>query len=501
MEYFIGLELLRPVFIWIIIRESQPRFRQRMLHTFKNWLPYLAVMFIFIIWRAFFLKLAGDDPNRVDLIYNLISQPFTTIQTFMQLAAQDISNILVGAWGKTVDPANIDLTSVFFLFTAGVALAGAGLTVFFLLRFTPPLQNDPLETSLWIKQAATLGFAAILLGFLPVWATQRQAIEGLYGSRFTLAAIFGTSILLIATMEWFTPRLLPKAILIGVLVGLAIGYQIKNTNDYRWSWINQKRFYWQLYWRAPYIQPDTAIISDGELFSFVGPYSTTTALNLLYPQPNSDRMAYWFYSMGRGLFRQIPQLLNGMKFKPSFRTFRFTGSSLDSLVIFYEPSEGRCLWVLRPDDKDLPDLPELSQSVLPISNLSRIEPTSTRPGYPPETVFGQELEHTWCYYYQKADLALQFEDWQQIARLGNEASAKGFETSHYRERLPFIEAYARLNDWPKAQAWTLGLNPKGTNVPLVCSLWQRLSADGLASAAKDASLQQIYQTFQCPAAQ
>ena len=198
--------------------------------------------------------------------------------------------------------------------------------------------------------------------------TDRQAIEGLYGSRFTLGAMFGVSILLIAILDWFTPRQFPKIVLIGFLVGIAINFHLTNTNDYRWSWINQKRFYWQLHWRAPAIKPDTAIFSDGELFPFVGLYSTSTAINLLYPQPaGHDTLAYWFYSMGRGLFRQVPELLQGKKLKTSFRTFQFNGSSKDSLVIYYAPSEGRCLWVLSPEDQMLSDLPDLTLSILPVS--------------------------------------------------------------------------------------------------------------------------------------
>jgi hypothetical protein len=201
--------------------------------------------------------------------------------------------------------------------------------------------------------------------------------------------------------------MLPKVILISVLVGFAILFHLDNTNDYRWSWITQRRFYWQLNWRAPYIMPDTAILSDGELFPFVGIYSTTTGLNLLYPQPpEADTLSYWFYSMGRGLYRQIPQLLSGMKLKPTFRTFKFTGNSSDSLVIYYEPSDGRCLWVLSPQDGNLRDLPDLTLSVLPISNLARIRPQPPQDGYPPGEVFGGELEHTGVIFQSRSGQAV-----------------------------------------------------------------------------------------------
>jgi hypothetical protein len=497
MEYFIGLELLRPALLWIILLESISNTRQRLIKTVKLWLPYLATLGLFIIWRAFFLKLAGDDPNSLSLLNSFSSQPLPAAINFLQLAVQDFIQIIAGAWTQTINPALVSLTSSFFLITVLASIIGALLAGLYLyrLKIAPPGNK---EADHWRRQAISLGLAAIFLGFLPVWVTDRGAIEGLYGSRFTLGAMFGISVFLIGILDWFTPRQIPKIILLSLLVGIAINFHLTNTNDYRWSWINQKRFYWQLHWRAPAIKPDTAIISDGELFPFVGLYSTSTALNLLYPQPEGqDTLAYWFYSMGRGLFRQIPALLDGKKLKTSFRTFNFNGNSKDSLVIYYEPSEGRCLWVLSPEDQELSDLPELTLSILPVSNLDRIQTDASSQANPPTQVFGAELEHTWCYYFQKADLARQMGDWKQILALGKEARGKGFETDHFREVRPFIEAYAQTGDWGGAAEWTLQVNPKGNNVVAVCKLWSKLVQSTPASDQKRLAMDKVSQSFQC----
>ncbi len=340
MEYFIGLELLRPALLWIVLSQSIQSRRQRWIKTIQSWLPYLAIVGLFIIWRAFFLELAGDDPNSLSLLTGFRSQPLTTLVTFLQLMLQDFIQVIAGAWTQTINPSLVNLTSSFFLLTLLASLLGAFLAGFYLYRLQLA-QGSNEAVDRWRQQAVLLGLGAIFLGFLPAWVTDRQAIEGLYGSRFTLGAMFGASILFIAILDWFTPRQFPKIVLIGFLVGIAINFHLTNTNDYRWSWTNQKRFYWQLHWRAPALKPDTAIFSDGELFPFVGLYSTSTAINLLYPQPaEHDTLAYWFYSMGRGLFRQVPALLQGKKLKTSFRTFQFNGSSKDSLVIYYAPSEG-----------------------------------------------------------------------------------------------------------------------------------------------------------------
>jgi len=43
-----------------------------------------------------------------------------------------------------------------------------------------------------------LGIAALLLGGLPVWLTNRQILEGTWSDRFTLAPMLGAAVLLVA---------------------------------------------------------------------------------------------------------------------------------------------------------------------------------------------------------------------------------------------------------------------------------------------------------------
>lgn len=502
MEYFVGLELLRPAFLWLLFRAETPSVKERLHRSLKAWLPYLAVLVGFIVWRTFFLELAGRDPNQPSLLQNLAAEPTATLTALLQLALQDFVHLLFGAWSATTDPAMIDLTSAFFLLTAAAAVVGTLLTAFYLLRLrhaTTESGGDSGQSSAWHRQAIPLGLAAILLGFLPVWLTERGAIEGMYGSRFTLAATFGASLMLVGLLEWFTPRLIPKVILISLLVGLAVHLHLDNANEYRWSWVSQKRFYWQLAWRAPQLQPNTAVLSADELFPYVGVYSTAAALNLLYPQPaGTDQLGYWFYSMGRGLYRQTDQLLAGTELQAKFRTFLFTANSKDSLAIYYEPSSSSCLWVLSPQDQELRSLPELALSVAPISNLERVQAKPAATGYPPQEVFGAEPGLTWCKLFQQADLAYQFGDWQTVVRLGEQAQREGLDTDYYREARPFILAYAQTGDWEGAQAWTLSLPNIGPDVDGVCNLWKRLGQELPDSPAKQASLERVLERFACP---
>lgn len=51
IELFVGLELLRPIFIWLILDEKNIEARQRLRRTLVIWFPYLLVLVLFLFWR------------------------------------------------------------------------------------------------------------------------------------------------------------------------------------------------------------------------------------------------------------------------------------------------------------------------------------------------------------------------------------------------------------------------------------------------------------------
>ena len=191
------------------------------------------------------------------------------------------------------------------------------------------------------------------------------------------------------------------------------------------------------------------------------------------------------------------ELRLGLPVQRQLRSFWYNGSSQDSLVIYYEPGGGRCLWVLSPQDEDNPELPEITLKALPAANLERIgsEPT---PGYPPEAIFGAEPEHDWCYYYQKAELARQMGDWEQVAGLADQALAQGFSPNKPQEWLAFIEAFTFTGRWPEAlerslHVWRVnhGLSAR------LCQLWERVETRSEIPVEQMAGLEQLRGKMGC----
>ena len=117
------------------------------------------------------------------------------------------------------------------------------------------------------------------------------------------------------------------------------------------------------------------------------------------------------------------------------------------------------------------------EPAIPISNLSLIETTPVSPAIPAPQYL-PEPEHTWCYYYQKVDLARQIGDWDEAARLGDEALSKGLTPNTPTECRFLLKRLVTLKNWD--QAIKLTENAYATNPslrPALCDLWDRISLD------------------------
>jgi hypothetical protein len=103
-----------------------------------------------------------------------------------------------------------------------------------------------------------------------------------------------------------------------------------------------------------------------------------------------------------------------------------------------------CLHVL---DGSLPVYSEsetlLLKQVGEYSHVDRIVPTGTTP-VPPAAIFGSEPERGWCYYYQKASLARQSGDWEEIGRLYDQVRELGLDTDDKAEMIPFLEGLVNV---------------------------------------------------------
>jgi hypothetical protein len=477
LEYFFGLEVFRGVLLLGLAMETEQRRSRGVLMALKQWAPYLFLLLVFVIWRFFIYDFAENNaPNQPLLLAELVKNPLDGLLRLVIHILQDLVFMLVNAWAGRLTPAVFEFTDRFNLLALAIGAQLAVVTGWYCAR---GCEEGEIENRKALQMGG-FGLIAVLAGVFPVWAGDRQIIVGAYSDRFALAALPGLALLISAALVWLTPRRRVQAVLIAVLIGLSANIHLRVANDYRWIWIYQQRFFWQFAWRVPALQPGTAVLSDGEIFSRSSTYATAFGINLLYPRSSTPapQVDTWFFSLGRTYTYDRAALLNGAVVSDKIRNVEFSTASANSILIDFQPVESDCMHVLRPEDAGDPLLPAAPRQLAVISNLSRILPVENPSPYRAE-IFGSEPEHGWCYFYQKAELSRQQGDWDAVLRLADEAEAKGYNpgvsaSNTAMEWRVFIEAYARAGRWEQAaQITRQALARQPDYLPMLCALWDR----------------------------
>jgi hypothetical protein len=496
LEYFFGLEFLRPIILFS--QEKETRLSKRVGKLIWKWLPYLLILGMYQIWRLGLFGPGFVTYGTKSVLDNFRQEPVQAALDLTRLGVQDILTLLVTAWQTAITPGLIDWGQPYNLFSLLIVVATAlGLTVV-LSRLKFEAQDQPKDS--YLQQAVVLGLAAVVLGFLPAWYVERHiSTPGIFGDRYSLPSIFGASLLFIAAIDFFGNRRQNRQILLtSVLIGLAVGVQMRNTNNYRWEWTQQLRLYWQIYWRAPALKPGTVLVGNRSISKNTPLYTSAFAINELYDTfSTSSQPPIWYVNYYRTLLvaNQNKFLSGDLNYEDHVSTYSFPVTPDNSLGVYNDPEQ--CLWVIVPGDLTNEELPDDFRLVVNFSRPDLILPRGSE--LPPAYIFGPEPVPTWCTYFQKAELARQQGEWGQIVKYRKEANQSGLESSNALENLPFIEAYGRLGDWNAALTLSLRTFERlpRSRVEL-CSLWDLLSAGGTNLSAYQAARSTLNAQLSCP---
>jgi hypothetical protein len=522
LEYFYGLELLRPVLIWLLadrfmLTDGFVSNRRRLGYTLKHWLPYALADALFLGWR-----LTHSTPRGKIVVFDkLLASPLETLANLSGTILQDIVEVTAHAWAKTfaflttTEPNPIILLAYWL-----VVLSGSFLLIAVLSYLQKKQTGDPAQRSSttspatqelkarrrWGLQASALGVYALLIAGWPIWVTKLHLELAFPWDRFTLLFMLGASLLLVGLLELLIRPSWLKIVVISLIAGLAMGAQFRYAMDYRQEWQAQKDFFWQLAWRVPGIQPGTLLLLSSEHFTQVSDNSLTAPVNWIYApagwkEDKQRQMAYLVYNLAGRLGTQLPALVKGIPVQQDYRATYFSGNTSQSLVIYYEPP--RCLKVIDPYiDRTLPNRPNLVTQAMPLSRPDLILPNAEPAAMPPEELFGSEPTHDWCYYFEKAELARQRGDWEEVTKLAQQAFEldEPLTRRNAYEVVPFIEGYAHTGDWKLALEWTQETVQLADKMPYVlCDTWLRIAASTPESGEKQLALRRVDDLYGCQA--
>lgn len=498
-EYFAGLELIRIVIIWILVARTQPAFSKRSWSSTINWLPYLIVLGIFIYWRAIlYVNPEGVIRNEPVILKQLMTAPFNAIAFLATASITDFISVLTLGWQRATDVSLVNFASPFFQFKVFICVASLFLLIFYFRKLNTG--SEEINKENWHKNSFTLAITALLTGGLPIWLVGRSIVESknlLSASRFGIPAMFGAAILTFLLIDYFITDNNKKNIFIAFLLALAINFHLDNTKDFQYSWEKQERFAQQLLWRAPGIEPGTALLTDQEIMGIMGEYAVSFSINTTYQVTNfGNKPPYWYFPFYY-TNPNINDLLQGVPLEYEKLSMEFSGNSKQMLLLDFNPEQKRCLWILQPQDTNLRLVSDDVRKLAAGSDISLIKKATEEVSLP-QDIYGKQNNQTWCYYFEKADLARQYQQWDEIVRLWDEAKSIGERADNGFEYIPFIEGFGHAEDWEQVKSLTKLANRVTEGLePSLCSALDRLAASAPDTQASNDTIKNLKDDLQC----
>ena len=142
-EYYFGLELLRPVFLWLVTTQQGLALRQRIRRVILVWLPYVAIMALFLVWRLFILV---SPRGNVQLFGKISAKPVSTLTHLLGTMLSDAFRSSFGAWAEPFQFSSIlEAGQPAVLVYAAIVLvtALAAIAYLYWLRFPAPESGAP----------------------------------------------------------------------------------------------------------------------------------------------------------------------------------------------------------------------------------------------------------------------------------------------------------------------------------------------------------------------
>ena len=488
-EYFISLEPLRFLFIWVILSEKFNENRQHFIQSLRFWLPYLIVWLGNIAWIAYFYTIGTYDSYDVEVVKNPL--------TLLQLSSTMGEALWKGgfyAWLQIVVLISKSLTTPSTMLT----LIFISMAFLYFLFYLSKSGKGEAETKAFPIPAILIGTAGLLLGRVPSVVAGLPLTLQSSNDRFMISMMLGGSLFIVGFIEFLIKHRSVKNYIFALLIALSIGQQFFNANIFRRDWEKQQEFFQQLAWRIPAMRANTTLLTDVLPVDYETDLSFTAPINWMYaPEHTGSDLAYSIiYSeirLGGGM---LPTLEKDREINVGMRTIYFHGST-SQVIVIYMPERG-CLRVLDPARGDQITYSQQSRflvEAIPLSDPSNIIVISAAT---PNIPFLVEQKHTWCYFYAKAELAYQERNWKKVIELVDEAVSLGYGPEDPFEWLAYVEAQARMGNFESAQELSNTVLALDKSIRKgLCEVWKRVQAEGPARNEFESTVRQILTNMEC----
>jgi hypothetical protein len=448
-EYMIGLEGMRLILLGVtLFQNGLTELRVFLKSLLRIWWPYPLVMAGFLYWRLFIFEGSRNATDANQLALNYRSDLTSMSLRLIFESLKDFRDTTLFAW--FVQPFQLYTSAKYTNLVLSFLIAGIviGLVWLYSILFKK-LQGDEVDeadTPGLTKNFVWMGAFITLCAITPVILSAREFNPTDTYKSYGLHPTAGVIILIAGLILMVQPRFRKLGFL--TLVIISVSTQFLNATNWARYWDDQRETWWQLTWRAPDIKNNTLVMAYLTAdFAFQQDYEVWGPVNLIY-RPGPSKIP----QISAEVLNQDTaiNILRGEVLSRHMRDFSLR-RDFTKLLLISLPSENSCIHVI---DGTLPIYSEyeslLIRRVGAYSMIKRITPEG-KPPVPPVAIFGTEPAHDWCFYYQKASLARQIGNWNEVGRLYDETVAKNLEAGDKSEVFPFLEGLVNLGRYDDAR--------------------------------------------------
>ena len=199
LEYYFGIELLRPLLLWVVVSEITPERRSQIKRTLLAYLPYAIVLLCFILWRIF-----GFHSQDYGIALGANSGFLQTFRRMLLQVPGAIWTSSVGAWLEIFRfPSTIDF-GIFLSVVYTLVLLGSFAALIFYVSRLKSLENQadsPGSDKKSSDNGSSLARCALLTAGIPFYIVGIEVRLDFPADRFTQPFAFGAAFILAGLLE------------------------------------------------------------------------------------------------------------------------------------------------------------------------------------------------------------------------------------------------------------------------------------------------------------
>jgi hypothetical protein len=449
VDFAFGMEVFRLLCVFVLVNRDQEGlpFIKRSLSAIRAWGIAALIPIGFLFWRLFIFhnERAATDIG-LQLGY-LFTSPLLTGMWWLVRLFQSAVNVAVLAWSAPLFQNLFEISLADILI--GILIAGVATALLlwgsFSIAKVEEADTNAISNEKWQSEAIWVGLVSVFAGVLPVIVANRYVTFAAY-SHYALPASLASVVIMIGITSLINSRnvqfgVVSVFVLLAVLTHYSASLRILHEEQ------TIANFWQQIVWRAPGIKAGTTLFVSYPSIDYAEDVDAVAGpANFIYfpEQTNQIPAVYQLVALPQMEYT-TKDVLGGENKSYGYRT-HVGEINYDNMLVISQPSENACVHVIdsrwpRYSDQDL------DQTLL-LGQYSKVQDVlvSARAPHLAEFIFGPEPAHTWCYYYQQAELALQEGNLEKVIQIGNQVTQLNLTPNDRVEWAPFLQAYALKGD-------------------------------------------------------